>query len=93
MPIDIRAITTIGIHLISAPHLGAIAAATTATGSRNRQAASGQLISISSRAQLVMACLRLIPSGVAQAIALDILAVVAGAVAKALDISGTPLAL
>jgi hypothetical protein len=50
MPIDIRAITTIGIHLISALHLGAIAAATTATGSRNRQAASGQLISISSRA-------------------------------------------
>lgn len=33
------------------------------------------------------------PSGVSQAIALDILAVVAGAVAKALDISGTPLAL
>ncbi len=43
MLIDIPAITTIGIHLISAPHLGAIEAETTAAGSRSRQAHSRQL--------------------------------------------------
>ena len=43
MLIDIRVIATIGIHLISALHLGAIAAGTTAAGSKSRHGQSQQL--------------------------------------------------